>query len=353
MRLYTHCLKQYSRYDKSGIAKIKKSLEKADFLIGEKEANIYFARHFFPKLNKKDVGYKEKIEAITYISKRYRELRDNLEYANKSDLELIQVADEEVTALRLHHGRSNKSKNKLPDLSSSKKYRIRDFLKQMPVYKTLYLFCLEDLTRENGYLVEMETKMLIDWGSVKKNILLNNLSEWEKVERVRQYCEEQGHNVKTKRGNMLQVLAELKHSTKRCLVYINGAGYETQRPRLILAIREKLPNATVVMVMADVYRFGQQIEFRILAKELTSIYGISNIYKIGKKGNKKHIRKDIFNLVLQSIQAQIGNIFFVRYGWGGKQKKCLAFSPSERDREYVRIGRHYQPFMRFKKVCSG
>ena len=98
----------------------------------------------------------------------------------------------------------------------------------------------------------------------------------QEVADIEEYARDRGCRVEGNcHGDYMDALEGMEPNNKRTLFYVkNDGNLDSQRPSLANAIKQKMPNATVVMDFVDVFTNGQHLE--VVREELEKEYGILN-----------------------------------------------------------------------------
>jgi len=195
-----------------------------------------------------------KRKLVKKVSKQTAKLQnDSRITSNYSTKEIVKIAERES----IFNNNTGGSGDKLPK-NSSKKYKIIDEILSTNKYEFAILLFAESLYRKDdkGNDVESETKRIID--KVPTALITGN--ETIKLKDIEDYGIENKKNIIIKNDDVMAVCKMLRPSTRKGIIYVNGAGLYSQRPEFMNFLKKLYPNSTVVMVTLDLLFGKSQIK---------------------------------------------------------------------------------------------
>jgi len=208
-----------------------------------------------------------KRKLVKKVSKQTAKLQKDKRIASSYTVqEIVKIAEKEATFNNNEGG----SGDVLPK-NSSKKYEIIDGLLKKDTYEFAILLFAESLYRidDKGKEIESETKRIVD--NVQNIMVVGN--ELIKLKDIEEYGKNNKRKVIIKHGDVMAVCQKLRPSTRKGIVYVNGASLYSQRPEFVNFLKKIYPNSTIVVVVLDLLFGKSQVTQDKRDKEIITVYG--------------------------------------------------------------------------------
>lgn len=229
----------------------------------------------------------KKRKLVRKMSKKTAEIEKDARIAKTyTPEEIVEIATAEVS----HNNGEGGSGDKLPK-NSAEKYKIIDNLLKKETYEFAILLFAESLYRVDdvGNEVASETKRIVD--QVQNVMVVGN--EIIKLTDIEEYGKKKKKKVIVKHGDVIETCNELTPSTRKGIIYVNGASLYAQRPEFMNYLKKKYPNSTIAMVVLDLL-FGKSKVYKSdRDREIITVYGgAKNFNQVLEffKGSVKHAK---------------------------------------------------------------